>query len=99
MRAGPGTWRARRPRSASLPDRRALLEESLYALLRIFRVMDHVTGHRLERDQGVGVGIEAAVHRHLGHPHAEWTLVDQRCAEVFDQLIELALRGRGIDQS
>src|SRR6185295_2021179 len=79
------------------PHRLALLEERLHAFLRVLRVMHDVAGHRLQCDERVRVGIEPAIDGHLRHPHAERALVDERRAEILDELVELGLRRARID--
>src|SRR3954449_9680072 len=78
---------------AVLPDGIALLEEGLHAFARVLGLVRDVAGHRLERDERLGVAVEAAVGRELGDPHRELALVEHRGDEPVDRLLE-ALGGR-----
>src|SRR3954452_6449751 len=80
------------------PDRIALLEEGLHALARVLRLVRDVAGHALERDQRLGVAVEAAVGRELGDAHRERALVLHRRHELGDRLLELPGRRRHVRQ-
>src|SRR3954468_4594718 len=80
------------------PDGIALLEEGLDALARVVGLVRDVAGHALERDQGLGVAVEAAVGGELGDAHRERALVEHRLDEGGDRLLELLGRSGHVGQ-
>src|SRR3954447_23471634 len=84
---------------AVLPDGVALLEEGLHALARVLGLVRHVARHRLERDERLGVAVEAAVGRELGDAHRERALVLHRRDELLDGLLEALGRRADVGQA
>src|SRR4051794_21244680 len=74
---------------AMRPDGRALFEEGLHALARVLGLVRDVAGHALQRDQRLGVAVEAAVGGELGDAHRERALVDHRRDEFGQGAVEL----------
>src|SRR3954469_7166231 len=83
---------------AMRPDGIALLEEGLDPFARVLGLVRDVAGHALERDQRLGVAVEAAVGGELGDAHRERALVDHRRDEVGDRLLELLGRSGDVGQ-
>src|SRR3954466_6430747 len=84
---------------AMRPDGIALLEEGLHALARVLGLMRDVAGHALERDQRLGVAVEAAVGGELGDAHRERALVDHRRDELRQGAVEVLGRRRHVGQA
>src|SRR3954449_3716411 len=83
---------------AVLPDGIALLEERLDAFARVLGLVRDVAGHRLERDERLGVAVEAAVGRELRDAHREGALVLHRRDELLDGLLEALGRRADVGQ-